>query len=142
MRSKAASAVLAECSLALVSWMTQSAVAQTIRVDTTPAHATNHFIPNQTLGAGVDRIPTEAIDKDLVPPNLDKALASGWQTVTYRQNTELAVEAWHWNPQGTWSDPSGKGYFTGSSTPGEPIRHSFGYRLPHRGFTRNDGVDS
>jgi hypothetical protein len=33
-----------------------------------------------------------AIDKDLVQPNLDKALASGWQTVTYFQNTELAVE--------------------------------------------------
>jgi hypothetical protein len=34
----------------------------------------------------------EAIDKDLVQPNLDKALASGWQTVTCFQNTELAVE--------------------------------------------------
>jgi hypothetical protein len=114
--------------------------AQTILVDATPAHSTNHFIPNQTLGAGVDRIPAVAIDQDLIEPNLGKALASGWQTVTYRQNTELAVEAWHWNPQGSWSDSSGKGYFTGSSDLAEPIRYSYGYSLPHRGFTRNDGT--
>jgi F5/8 type C domain len=115
-----------------------SATAQTVQVDI--SHSTNHFIPNQTLGAGVDRISAEAIDKDLVQPNLDSALASGWQPVTYRQNTELAVEAWHWNPQGTWSDPAGKGYFVGSATPTEQLRYSYGYPLPHRGFTRNDGT--
>src|SRR6202041_3187470 len=69
-------------------------------------------------------------------PALEQVFASGWQPVTYRQNTELAMEAWHWNPQGTWSDPSGKGYFTGSTTPTEIIRYSYGYSLPHRGTTR------
>jgi len=117
-----------------------AAWAQTIQVDTT--HAVNHFVPHQTLGAGVDRIPVKAIDTGLVAPNLDMALASGWQPVTYRQNTELAVEAWHWNPVGTWSDSRGRGYFTGASSPQEPIRYSYGYRLPHRGFTRNDGTDN
>ena len=73
---------------------------------------------------------------------MKQVLSAGWQTVSYRQNTELFVEAWHWNQQGTWSDPAGKGYFTGSATPGAPLRHSLGYILPHRGFTRNDGVDS
>jgi hypothetical protein len=116
--------------------------AQTIQVDITPAHATNHFAPNQALGAGVDRIAQEAIDKDLVQPALDRALSSGWQPVSFRQNTELAVEAWHWNPQGTWSDASGKGYFTGSANPTEFLRYSYGYALPHRGFTRNDGTDN
>jgi len=130
-------ALLAECFFLL-----STAGAQTIEVDTTPAHATNHFVPNQTLGAGIDRIPAEAIDKDLVPGTLNQVLASGWQPVTYRQNTELAVEAWHWNPKGTWSDPSGKGYFTGSAMPTEAIRYSYGYSLPHRGFTRNDGTDT
>jgi hypothetical protein len=115
---------------------------QTIQVDITPAHATNHFVPNQALGAGVDRIPQEAIDKDLVQPALDRALSSGWQPVSFRQNTELAVEAWHWNPQGTWSDASRKGYFTGSANPTEFLRYSYGYSLPHRGFTRNDGTDN
>ena len=52
--------------------------AQTIEVDTTPAHATNHFRPNQTLGAGVDRIAAEAIDSGLSQPNLGRAMASGW----------------------------------------------------------------
>lgn len=119
-----------------------TAKAQTILVDTTPAHATNRFIPNQTLGAGIDRIPAAAIDKDFMPDSLDQVFKAGWQPVTYRQNTELAVEAWHWNPKGTWSDPSGKGYFTGSATPTETIRYSYGYSLPRRGFTRNDGTDT
>src|SRR6266481_4512983 len=90
--------------------------AQTIHVDITPSHSTN---------------------------TIQQILSAGWQTVTYRQNTELHVEAWHWNPQGTWSDPAGKGYFTGSATPGaEMIRHSYGYPLPHRGVTRDDGTDT
>ena len=93
----------------------------------------------------MDRIAVEAIDKDLQQPTLDQTLASGWQPVTYRQNTELAIEAWHWNPQGKWSDGSGgsgKGYFTGSATPTEMIRNSYGYSLPRRGTTRNDGTDN
>ena len=116
--------------------------AQSVEVDITPSHETNRFVPNQTLGAGIDRIPVEAIDKDLVPATLERVLATGWQPVTFRQNTELAVQAWHWNPNGTWSDPGGRGYFTGSSEPTEMIRYSYGYDLPHRGVTRNDGTDT
>jgi hypothetical protein len=115
-------------------------VAQTIDVDITPGHSTNHFVPTETLGAGIDRIATQAIDPLLAPPALAKTLSAGWQTVSYRQNTELLVEAWHWNPEGAWSDPKGEGYFTGSATPGKPIHYSYGYALPHRGFTRNDGT--
>jgi hypothetical protein len=122
---------------------TSPAAAQTITVDA--SHPTNHFVPRETLGAGVDRIAVDAIDKDLLQPTLEKTQASGWQPVTYRQNTELAIEAWHWNPQGTWSagsDAASKGYFTGSSTPTEMIRYSYGYALPRRGTTRNDGTDN
>jgi hypothetical protein len=118
---------------------TSQSTAQTVTVDI--SHPTNHFVPNQTLGAGVDRIAVDAIDKDFLPPVLEKTQASGWQPVTYRQNTELAVEAWHWNPKGTWSDGE-KGYFTGASTPTEMLRYSYGYALPRRGFTRNDGTDN
>src|SRR3984885_475870 len=114
--------------------------AQTIEVDITPGHSTNHFRPSETLGAGIDRIPPEAVDSGLTEPNLGRALAAGWQPVTYRNNTELSIEAWHWNPQGTWSEPDQKGYFIGAAVPGEPIRYSYGYSLPHRGFTRNDGT--
>lgn len=134
--------------LALVAIFSCFATAQTITVDL--SHSTNHFVPSETLGAGVDRIPAEAIDKDLLPASLQATLASGWQTVSYRQNTELAVEAWHWNPKGSWSDPGGdlrgnaggKGYFTGDAVPTESIRYSYGYALPRRGFTRNDGTDN
>jgi hypothetical protein len=72
----------------LAAWLTclllasLSVSAQTISVDT--SHPTNHFVPRETLGAGVDRIAVEAIDKDLLQPTLDKTLASGWQPVTYR----------------------------------------------------------
>ncbi len=124
--------------LTLVFTLSQFALAQTVRVDI--SHPTNTFIPNQALGAGIDRIPAAAADKLFTPQAVNKILTAGWQPVTYRQNTELFVEAWHWNPQGTWSDPAGKGYFTGSAALGELIVRSYGYPLPHRGFTRNDGT--
>jgi hypothetical protein len=108
-----------------------------------PNHSTNSIRPTEAVGAGIDRLPYGATDKLFVDSTIKQVLSSGWQTITYRQNTELHMEAWHWNPQGTWSDPAGKGYFTGSATPGaEPIRHSYGYPLPHRGVTRDDGTDT
>ena len=117
-------------------------LAQAIHVDSTPSHATNTIRPTEALGAGIDRLPYGAADKLFVEDTIKQILSAGWQTVTYRQNTELHIEAWHWNPQGTWSDPAGKGYFTGNATPGtELIRHSYGYPLPHRGVTRDDGTD-
>jgi hypothetical protein len=127
------------CALSLLFLSTAPLVAQTIRIDTT--HPVNTINPRDSVGAGVDRIPVDAIDHDLTKQALPPVLASGWQPVTYRQNTDLAVEAWHWNSEGTWSDPSRhQGYFTGSTTSTGYIRHSFGYGLPHRGVTRNDGT--
>ena len=117
-----------------------SAAAQTVQVDITPGHAVNRIVPTKALGAGIDRISKATLDHVFTPEWVQRVLSSGWQTITYRQNTELFVQAWHWNPQGTWSDPGGKGYFTGNATPAEPIRESYGYDLPHRGFTRNDGT--
>jgi hypothetical protein len=128
--------------LALLAAPLRSASAQTVRVDMTPGHAANSFIPAEALGAGIDRLNSAATDKLFTEPVLNAVLAAGWQTVSYRQNTELHIEAWHWNPQGTWSDPAGKGYFTGNTDLGAPIRHSYGYFLPHRGFTRNDGAEA
>src|SRR3974377_866776 len=90
--------------------------AQTIHVDTT--HPTNTIRPTEALGAGIDRLGYGAADKLYVPDTIEKVLSAGWQTITYRQNTELHMEAWHWNPNGIWSDPAGKGYFVGKDTPG------------------------
>jgi hypothetical protein len=115
--------------------------ADRIVVDCAAAHAVNSFSPMRALGAGVDRLRTGVADKVLSPAYLKHLLSAGWQPVSYRQNTELHVEAWHWNPRGTWSDPSGRGYFTGDPEPGEMIRHSYAYPLPRRGFTRNSGTE-
>ena len=50
--------------------------AQVIDVDIAPSHVRNSFIPNQTLGAGIDRIPQTVIDS--------------WTTIG-----ELIVLLWH-----------------------------------------------
>jgi hypothetical protein len=132
--------------LTIATWMCAMGTTlhgQSIHVDATPSHATNTIVPTKALGAGIDRLPYGAADKLFNDATIQQVLSAGWQTVTYRQNTELHTEAWHWNPQGTWSDPAGKGYFTGNATPGtEMIRHSYGYPLPHRGVTRDDGTDN
>jgi len=42
-----------------------------------------------------DSLESRNIDHDLTKQPLPPILESGWQPVTYRQNTDLAVEAWH-----------------------------------------------
>jgi hypothetical protein len=113
--------------------------AQTVRVDA--SHAVNTFRPLNALGTTVDRVPSNATDMFFRPDQIKQVLSAGWGVVSYRQNTDLFVQAWHWNPKGKWSDSAGKGYFTGDSTPTEMIRHSYGYGLQHRGFTRNGGTE-
>ncbi len=118
------------------------APAQTVKIDATPSHVANIFSPLQALGTTLDRIPTNTTDIFFRPDQIKQILEAGWGPITYRQNTELFVQAWHWNPKGKWSDPAGKGYFVGDATPTtEMIRHSFGYSLPHRGVTRNSGAE-
>ena len=118
------------------------AMAQTVRVDTTPDHVLNTFSPLYALGSTVDRVPSNATDMFFRPDQIKQVVSAGWGVISYRQNTDLFVQAWHWNPKGTWSDPAGKGYFTGDATPTkEMIRHSYGYSLRHRGFTRNGGTE-
>ena len=119
-----------------------SGAAQTVLVDATPSHAVNTFSPLYALGSTVDRVPSNATDMFFRPDQIKQVLSAGWGVISYRQNTDLFVQAWHWNPRGTWSDPAGKGYFTGDTTPtNEMIRHSYGYSLRHRGFTRNGGSE-
>jgi F5/8 type C domain len=116
-------------------------IAQTVRVDATPSHVVNSFSPPYALGATVDRVPSNATDPFFKLEAIKEILSAGWGAISYRQNTELFVQAWHWNPKGTWSDPAGKGYFTGNANSTEMIRHSYGYDLRHRGFTRNGGTE-
>jgi hypothetical protein len=141
------SEILHRCSVAMkLAFFTAAAVwigtAQTVNVDITPAHVVNTFSPLHALGSTVDRVPSDATDTFFRADQLKQTQEAGWGVISYRQNTDLFVQAWHWNPKGTWSDPSGRGYFVGNSTPtSEMIRHSYGYQLRHRGFTRNGGSE-
>jgi hypothetical protein len=120
----------------------RSGAAQTVQVDATPSHVVNRFSPLYALGSTVDRVPSNATDMFFRPDQIQQVQSAGWGVISYRQNTDLFVQAWHWNPKGTWSDSSGQGYFIGDATPTqEMIRHSYGYSLRHRGFTRNNGTE-
>ena len=115
--------------------------AQTVTVDTNPARARS-FDPDQALGTSIDILPANLTDTVYSEPVLKESLSAGWGPITYRQNTELTIAAWHWNPNGTWSNAAEQsGYFTGSAEPKEFIRHSFGYALTHRGTTRSDASE-
>jgi len=91
--------ILAVCRLGIIlysaNWTTNPASAQTVIVDSSPSHVKNTFSPVRSLGAAIDRLKTGAPDRLLTDPLLKEILDAGWQTVTYRPNTELMVEAWH-----------------------------------------------
>jgi hypothetical protein len=137
---------------------------QNIVVDAAPSHVANSFSPFRALGAAIDRLrapgagrgagnltgPARKATREEVEKHVETILSgqplkeildAGWQTVTYRQNTELHIEAWHWNPKGVWSNAAKQeGYFVGNAQPGlEPIKHSWAYPLPHRGTTTGSG---
>jgi hypothetical protein len=112
----------------------------TVRVSTSAAPIL--FDPDQALGSSMDILSHDVVEKIYTPEMVKQCLSAGWGPITYRQNTELSIGAWHWNPNGTWSDAANKrGYFTGSTELKDPIRHSYGYPLPHRGHTRNGGAE-
>ena len=118
---------------------------QDIVVDT--SHAVNSFSPLRALGGAVDRqfggTTEEQVDKHtdwvLTDPVLKELLDAGWGTVTYRQNTELQIEAWHWNPRGTWSNASRNKRAISSAARSQPAKRSSTpgrIRFPTAGNTR------
>src|ERR1700720_1240305 len=106
-----------------------------VHVDATPGHAINSFDPDSALGSSIDVLSHDGIDKVYSPHIIQESLSAGWGPITYRNNSELRMAAWHWTENGTWSDPVHKsGYFTGSTDLKEPLRYILSYALPHRGF--------
>src|SRR5215470_3872825 len=109
--------------------------AQSVAVDASSAKAIP-FDPDRALGSSLDILPAKHFEKVFSSETIKQSLSAGWGPITYRQNTELSIGAWHWNPSGSWSESEHKtGYFTGSADTREEIRVSYGYPLPHRGNT-------
>src|SRR5271169_5551360 len=122
----------------LLAWSAPAATSQTVHVDVSAEKAIA-FDPDKAMGTSMDILPARDLDKIYSEPIVKAGLSAGWGPISYRQNTELTYEAWHWNPNGKWSDEKRKcGYFLGSAEPKDFLGQSFGYRLPHRGTTRSD----
>src|SRR5712692_6517911 len=103
-----------------------------------PGRPVNRFVPSHAFGAALDGHEKGEVQHMLSSKNVNEMLTAGLRPVSYRLRTELAVEAWHWNPKGTWSERGRRqGYWTssGPGTTGKPISVSYGYRLPRRGST-------
>src|SRR6266852_3959683 len=114
----------------------------TVTVRIRPGHPLSRFVPAHALGAALDGHERGEIDSMLSPANIQEMLSAGLKPLTYRLRTELAGEAWHWNPSGSWSDSVGRqGYWTSNSKPGRPIHVCYGYRLPRRGNTIDQAND-
>lgn len=115
---------------------------QTVSIDSTPSKAIA-FDPDQAMGSSMDILSAKEFETIYSAPIVKESLSAGWGPITYRQNTELTIDAWHWNPIGKWSEAENKsGYFVGSAEPTETLRQSFGYKLPHRGSTRSDAAQN
>ncbi len=126
----------APCASAQAGSASTSTPTAIVRVDANPAHVLNSFDPDRALGSSIDVLSRTGIDKVYSPHIVQESLSAGWGPITYRNNTELRMAAWHWTENGSWSDPVHKsGYFTGSSELKEPVRYIMAYALPHRGFS-------
>src|SRR6266404_5809219 len=113
-----------------------------VTINFKPGHPANRFTPAHALGAAVDGHDKGVIDLQLTAPNIQAMLSAGLKSLSYRLRTELANDAWHWNPRGKWSDGNNsQGYWTSDSTSAGPIELSYGYRLPRRGNTIDQAND-
>lgn len=128
--------------LALTACAAARAPAVTLVVDT--AHRIQTIRPIRAIGTAVDSDPKPYLNTIYKPSNVRLMLSTGLGTLTYRLYTELSIEDWHWNPAGRFSDAAHRqGYWTSSADAGPALIHdSFGYRLPHRGSSRDQGDDN
>lgn len=124
--------VLAGCALVLSGEYASAQSAGTVLVDADAKHVLNSFDPDRALGSSLDVLSRTGIDKVHSPHIVQESLSAGWGPITYRNNTELRMAAWHWTENGTWSDAAHQsGYFTGSTElKGADAIHSLSHADP------------
>jgi hypothetical protein len=99
-----------------------------------PGAESHAFVPLETFGAAIDGHAEGETARLFTVHNLEQMRGAGLGALTYRLRTELANEAWHWNPAGRWSDARHAcGYWTSDDTASRAIDVSYGYTLPRRG---------
>ena len=129
------------CALIVAPPACAQADTMTVRVHVA-AGATATIDPNTAFGGGLDGHRPGDIARLYTPENLRALASAGFGVVAYRLRTELANDAWHWNPAGRWSDSArAQGYWTSDTALGAPIEASRGYRLPRRGNTVDQADD-
>src|SRR5207249_5813923 len=69
-----------------------------LHIDTTPSHQINSFDPDYALGSSLDVLSRRDIDRVHTPHIVQESISAGWGPITYRNNSELRMAAWHWNP--------------------------------------------
>ncbi len=122
--------------LAVVACGAVAHAADSVRIDT--LHRVQTIRPQFALGSTVDKEPAGSIPALYSHANVAQMLEAGYGFLSYRLFTELSVQDWHWNPAGHFSTPAG-GYWTSDASSGGTIADSYGYRLPHSGFTSDQG---
>ncbi len=140
----AACALAAFCAAAVMGADVCSAEAAdkplTIRIDASKPVA--RFLPVDAFGGGLDGLAKGEVAKAYQPANVKEMAAAPFHRLSYRLRTELGVHVWHWNAEGTWSDPKNRqGYWTSSARLDKPILISHGYALPRRGNTHDQASD-
>src|SRR5215472_17260618 len=83
-------------------------VAGEVTVQVHPGRPANRIVPADAMGGGIDGHNKGEADLQLQPENIREMLSSGLRSLTYRLRTELAIDAWHWNPRGAWSDAANR----------------------------------
>lgn len=113
----------------------------TVKILFKPGHPARQFDPSTAFGAAIDGHEKGEIDQMLSRENVSEMLSAGLKPVSYRLRTELAGEAWHWNPKGSWTEAN-SGYWISNDKPGvSELSLSYGYRLPRRGNTFDQAND-
>ena len=126
------------CALLLLLVTAAPLAAQTIA--STPPLRSTPSTRATSVGAGVDRIPVDAIDHDLTRQALLRSSTpDGSPSPTARTPTSPSKPGTGIR-RARGAIPAERATSPARRTSTGFIRHSFGYRLPHRGVTRNDGT--